>query len=560
MGYDVTLHLVDEKQIREVLVPKLLGKIEAQTPFDDKEPEAAKLWQQVRDLLATGAPERTAKGICELAVMFSACTLPYRYERDFGLSLWTDGWEEGSEVPEYPDELYSDPDPLFAEVLTARPDLRGNFPGVIDGETATGVYVPHEKVKAVRIWIEGAVRKLSKGEKRRVKGLLQLLSAAEERGLAVWEACDLAVPMLDRAPGDPSLMWADFLGTGPQGSGEEGIDIPRECDDIAGAGRHTLFLYRAQLYVTVIADLRTWPPRFIEREGEYTVDAAEIPETGAWLLRPSRKTGAADPLPPAPCLLPLADAETRLFALPQDPEVAARDFDRLGVVGERMVMFGRDWNLGAGQQMDLAIRERGGAFALARHLPAAATELDEVQRTRRVTYAYGTVRTRDGRSYLIWNGDGYALSPGRAEKVFALSALDPTTRGWTFAPHGEGGFYYISKRQLFLAPGPGQAPVALLPKLRNIIQVAEGPNDWVIVHQGGNPSEFIAEIYLPSSEQLIRLDPDELGIDDPVDFVTFAPETKRFVMMTHYGRMHAVTLDRVEAMPRYNAKTGRRAK
>src|SRR5262245_47688955 len=116
MGYDCTLHLVDEKAIRDEFVPRLLGRTEQETAFDRVVEDAAELWDSVREALDENEPDNAASLLCQLALKFSACSLPHQYERGFALCLW-DRQEEDIAV-DFPGELAFSPEPLFAEVVT----------------------------------------------------------------------------------------------------------------------------------------------------------------------------------------------------------------------------------------------------------------------------------------------------------------------------------------------------------------------------------------------------------------------------------------------------------
>src|SRR5262245_5015851 len=98
MGYDCTLHVVDEGMIRERFVPRLLGHSSDRSPFDE-DPDAAELWTKVRDALTrlqrgAESPAVVARFICQLAIAYCAAELPYHHERGFCLSLWPDQSEE----------------------------------------------------------------------------------------------------------------------------------------------------------------------------------------------------------------------------------------------------------------------------------------------------------------------------------------------------------------------------------------------------------------------------------------------------------------------------------
>ena len=93
MGYDCTFHLIDAQAIRNEFVPKLLGRSQLQSPLDKIHENAAELWSIVRTALEEGVDgegeemddEGVASLVCQLACIYSACSLPYHYERGLGL-------------------------------------------------------------------------------------------------------------------------------------------------------------------------------------------------------------------------------------------------------------------------------------------------------------------------------------------------------------------------------------------------------------------------------------------------------------------------------------------
>src|SRR5262245_16177365 len=213
MGYDCTFHLVHEKAIREEFVPKLLGELTGETRFDQVREDAAELWATVRRALVEEVnndgdeldAEDVATLVCQLAVMYSACSLPHHYERGLALSLWPE--DAGDALPS---ELAESPESLFSAVVAKHPHLKGQFPNWITGNYCTGVFVGAPRVAKVRAWVEKAIAKLDKGRQRDFRGLVAVLKTAEAKGFAYWEATDLAIPMLNQVPGDPNLLTADF--------------------------------------------------------------------------------------------------------------------------------------------------------------------------------------------------------------------------------------------------------------------------------------------------------------------------------------------------------------
>jgi hypothetical protein len=95
MGYDCTLHVIDETLIRDRFAARLLGSLQEGSPFDERS-DAKELWRKVRAALGgerdeNGRPqtaEDAASLVCQLAIAYCAAELPYHYERGFCLSLW----------------------------------------------------------------------------------------------------------------------------------------------------------------------------------------------------------------------------------------------------------------------------------------------------------------------------------------------------------------------------------------------------------------------------------------------------------------------------------------
>ncbi|HET6249060.1 MAG TPA: hypothetical protein VFE47_15285 [Tepidisphaeraceae bacterium] len=130
------MHLIDEKAIREEFIPRLLGRSQEPTALDRVVENAAELWEQVRTALEGDDLEGAAALLCQLAVVFSACSLPHQYERGLALCLWAD--QEADIAVEYPPEFVFSPEPLFTEVVAKYPALHGQFPDWFTGNGSTG--------------------------------------------------------------------------------------------------------------------------------------------------------------------------------------------------------------------------------------------------------------------------------------------------------------------------------------------------------------------------------------------------------------------------------------
>lgn len=189
MGLDCTLHLVDERALRDVFAPTLLEQRDGPTPLDACRPDDADaLWTQARSSLRDEQEEPLS--VCmlvgQLALLFSAGALPYVHQDGFALSLW----------PEFPRDLAGSPGQLFPDLLAAHPRLRGHFPEAFVDGFGTGVYLPAASVPRALAFARQAARGATGAD------LALVLAAAAARGLGYWEGVDLDLPH-DRTPYEP---------------------------------------------------------------------------------------------------------------------------------------------------------------------------------------------------------------------------------------------------------------------------------------------------------------------------------------------------------------------
>ena len=69
MGYDCTLHVVDDRIIREKFVPRLLGTSNDRCAFDERD-DADEIWSQVKSALGNSAEAKTAGSyVCQLGAL-----------------------------------------------------------------------------------------------------------------------------------------------------------------------------------------------------------------------------------------------------------------------------------------------------------------------------------------------------------------------------------------------------------------------------------------------------------------------------------------------------------
>lgn len=142
MGYDCTLHLVDERAIRDDHVPRILGTRTKPLAFE-KKPGVKKVLASMRSLL-DGDPEDAARGLTEMAVLFSSATLPHLTVRGMAISLWRHAPKKVRSKS--PFGLGASPEPLFAAIVKRHPALHGKFPTAFEENYMTGVFIPSARI------------------------------------------------------------------------------------------------------------------------------------------------------------------------------------------------------------------------------------------------------------------------------------------------------------------------------------------------------------------------------------------------------------------------------
>ncbi|WP_280455313.1 hypothetical protein [Nocardia brasiliensis] len=553
MGYDCTLHLVDEDAIREQFVPRLLGSATGPTALDRVHPDAEDLWRQVRELLHGTDGRAAAAAVSVAAVMFSASMLPYRYERGLALSL---AFETGRVFPDSvfaPKEAYA-PDALFAEVVAAHPHLSGQFSsGWFGGNYTTGLYVPAEHVAEVLEWVEEQLVPLPKGEQRKYRGIVATLRAAVDRKLGYWEATDLAVPAAGEFPGDPELMWAQYLGN--DGTPAAAVQtapaspIASVLDDIVDGfllshsdGRTP----RVELWY-----LGAWPPRSALQRNEFWVAAARSPG-GGWLAQSTVDTKAR-PRAFGPILVDGSDDAPRVLPAkgPGGADLYAHECYFLGArpvvlheVKTHLLRFG-GMNVGDPLPGPLWLAESGVWERIPGIRDAAVVKSVLGDAARPMT---GAARLADGSTVLIWDGSGYELNQAGTGCVRAFDmAAQRSFVEFTSVPAGDDGFFYLSDRRLHEIHRGG-TPVRHVEAWTNVMAVRPGPDGGLLLKFGGNDEGDVGVLYFPDDRTYIPLPPEMFDDKSSYSHLYWSPESDHVVVVG--GGYVAVRSEAVLARPR----------
>lgn len=524
MGYDCTFHLIDEQAIREGFVPKLLGRTDQETAFDRIVENADQLWSEVRQGIEGEDSERACNMITQLAVMFSSCSLPYHYERGFALSLWDR--QDAAIAVDFPFSLSSSPQPLFMEIVAAHPRLDGDFPDWFTGNYCTGVFLQANVVPAALEFVEAKVAGFKKGDRRLFKGLLYILRTAVERGLAFWEATDLAIPIEGVYPGDPRLMTAAHLSNLPGQSNPLLERAPTESALSLGPFVSGAYLISSESrpFETTAWDLSAWPPRITLSIPHYSVSVATS-RSKRWLLN-SESDPEARPRNFRPHLFDptLSAKPIELPPLPVDASGAPLHIESCGFVDGRSLLipeFDGDATSPPLWLEDPHWRVAPGFDGAASTLGLRAAEGDADGEG-----AMGFVDLPEG-SLVIWQGDGYELNGEGFRLSFALGALTSHV-DWTSVAQSPDRFFYLSNRRLFEARR-GSEPERHLPELSNVMFVQPGPRGSLLLIEGDNDEGDTAKLYFPDAARLLSLAP-EVFDDREYRFICWSEKADRFIV------------------------------
>ena len=527
MGYDCTFHLIDEQALRERFVPKLLGRSGEETDFDRVVENADQLWNEVRQGLQGEDVERACKMIAQLAVMFSSCSLPFHYERGFALSLWDR--QDAAIAVDFPFSLSSSPQPLFVDIVEVHPDLDGHFPDWFTGNYCTGVYLQANAVPAALEFVEAKVAGFKKSDRRLFKGLLYILKSAVERGLAFWEATNLAIPIEGVYPGDPRLMTAAHLSNLP-GQSNPGLErAPAESALSLRpfvSGVHVISS-DSRPFETTAWDLSAWPPRIELSLPHYSISVAKN-TLNHWLLN-SERDPEARPRNFRPYLFDptLSAKPIELPPLPPDASGAPLHIESCGLVDGRSLLipeFDGDATSPPLWLEDPEWRVAPG-FDNTTVAPRHRVEQDDAELVEGEG-AMGFVQLPEG-TVVIWQGDGYELNDRGFELSFALGALTSHVE-WTSVAKGSDRFFYLSNRRLFEARR-GQKPERHLPELSNIMYVRPGPRGSLLLIEGDNDEGDTAKLYFPDEARLLSVAP-EVFDDREYPFIYWSEEADRFIV------------------------------
>ncbi len=194
MGYDCTLHLIDEKSLGR-FIKRFLKRSKAKSAFDRSFKNGDELFSRVRERIST-SPGEAGQALMQLCLMWCSADAPHLMSRNFALSLWDEA-QTGFDLPF--DLVEQSLGGLLKPIVDEHPGLR-LYLG-FEGNYSVGYYVTPANVPKLREFVLKAFDHVSPDFHDPVADLLRVLEVAQNKGLAYWEATDL-----DVANGKPSWL------------------------------------------------------------------------------------------------------------------------------------------------------------------------------------------------------------------------------------------------------------------------------------------------------------------------------------------------------------------
>jgi hypothetical protein len=552
MGYDCTLHAVDEKQISQAIAELLEEDRAKKEPADEDEKQ--ELWDQVVTSLAEEPVSESASLVCQMALVLASKTQPYHYERGFALCLWPE--QTRAVKARLPEELTDSPEILFGRLLEKYPQLHGQFPRKFSGNWSTGTFISAKKAPEALGWITNKVAEFAEGDRRLFRGLLLVLEHCARHKLAYWEGTDLPVPMAEVAPEGAERRRASRAFKWP------------DTGYLPLASRGNLFVCEYHLGPdkcarTALADFSVWPPS-IAWLPEFATCASFSPagklvtvasEPDKYFYTVRLRSNATP------------EADVQELAVPNPETVGENGYDWCGFLGEQVVSLLK-FQKGKTpsryplfQQGILLLEDKTFRPAKDRH--KGHSLLSSLLRRRHVwddeSVRAGMAKLGCGGEVFIWDEKGYERSGNGFKATFDIGPNLTQTSGWMSVAAGEDGFFCISQdydpmesqRPALYEIRRGGTPVAHLTQITNVMEIRPGPSGSLLLREGDNKAGDWGKIYWPTSKQLVRLKPDLLPDVEPDSLRQFHwLQEKRILLAFTPEEVWPIPWEQIEKLPR----------
>ena len=568
MGYDCTLHLIDEADIRKVFAPAILAGT-SNMEFLGGDSDFEQCFEDFYAALEKKDFSSAASLLCILLLLYSSTKLPACDERGVALSLLKD-------IPEWvgegvPAELICSTEALFADITSIHPGLKGCFPSEFIGNWSPGVYIAAENVPAFLGWLESRIAELPKRDKEVFEMMRVLLTAAAKHGFAYYEGTDLPVEQTDDV--EQRLHELAKIPYGVYAVATAPISITlldrdREFN-ISSVIGDTVFahsiLSRKSMIVTFTGDQVR--PDLIPEKRVYSVCgfnerfAVVSWDNATEELSYRIYNNLLDESPfqelPLPCVngVPLTwctDGEDRL------------DTCELDIVDGYLILFPSMNMKEIREKIKVPLMLVDGAYITAPGVEDVEWGSDHdafgVYHVR--NFYYGIIHLRDSREFLIWDGVVYAWRGKRFKRLFDLNAKISVS-DFSYVEIQDGTVFYPDDRTLASVNLDTGEIYRHLPKVDSIMRITAGPENSILITEGNSPRKDIGKLYFPLEDAVIYLESEIFGEKKPFDLDNLYWNERNncfFTFGDHGKHLVSVPGEHILSLPKRNPKTGRKVK
>ncbi|HTR52132.1 MAG TPA: hypothetical protein VMJ10_15570 [Kofleriaceae bacterium] len=487
MGWACTLHVVDESSLARFSARFLHG-LHRDRAFD-AEYDGDAMISDVKRLIAED-PETGGRALGELALLYVSTETPHVRCRDVALSLWDE--QIGAPLPP---RWLGTVETWLPNITAAYPKVVGHVPARFDEPRCVGVMVAARDVPPLLAHVEHALE----GHPLRAKWqrLVDVLHVAAQRGCAYWEGNDIDVPQAHQ----------DWLGAAALAIAPSPLTSPL-ARPLAIAGARMLV---GEPFVLHEIDLATFPPAVITSP-DMQVNAAAFTPWGTDFVRMANDRTQR----------PLKFA---YYELPGREPIALEPPYPIGLArpGKDCVLVFPQPRAGSDERVRPMIMRPG--------LPLEPLDVPEAVPAPCDAIAFG-----DGALLVIWNNVPYRWD-GEGAPVSLGGELAPPEDLCGATTLADGAIVGAFGRRLVRIDRDGKREELLA--LDNVIAVARGPDDALIVGESESRENDVLKIWWPRARELACIDARVFGLDDRPTFFYFDSTSERLVV-ARPGHWHAL--------------------
>jgi hypothetical protein len=510
MGWDCTLHVVDDVSLAKFSARFMHG-LHRDGAFDEQY-DGDDLIAKVKDLIAHDI-ETGARALGELALLFVSTETPHAYCRGFALSLWDDE-VMGAALPA---KLLGSVESRLPNILAAYPKLAGRIPKVFDQNFCVGPMVAARDVPALLAHVHKVLDAMVPGDRRRYKPLVDVLAVAAERNLGYWEGTDIDVAQAHEdwlAPVRPAMVQlAENPLTSP-------LARPLALDGTRMlVGEH---------FVLHEVDIATFPPEVRTHDDMQVMAAAFTPWDTTFVRMATDRS-----------VRPFKFGYYELSAGELGPTREQLDIEPalpIGLArraGDSLLLFPQPTSTEQ-RGVPLVLR-RTGLAPLA--LPEAVPDFLQAE-----AYPFG-----DGSLLVLWDAIPYRWDGNGEPMPLGGEPIEAPDGLFGAVTLSDGSIVGGFGRKLVRFDREGKRTIVL--PLDNVMSVARGPDDVLIIAEGDNPEADAFKLWWPETREVTHVPPATLGLDDDPTFSYFDAKASLLVA-ARPGKWHAIPWSELEAMRR----------